>query len=230
MSAQVLYTFLLLWASACYNCILNNTLDRLLGMASLILQRGIDGISKIDLAGSHRACDGAIAHIAYEIELPLAIDEPEDICNRGSFKFFCTRLKSWHRTKWRCSIGLTAQYAAGIIHYEDLRLSQYRGNLSEFVKQKPEARSYYELSNLNLKFKFPEPGFLEGVKSKDRAILKMNKAGIRCGSQAFMHRLYTNNLSLEIYFYHLQWQWQSYSPVLLISWCFSNLCKLKASA
>lgn len=80
------------------------------------------------------------------------------------------------------AVGKPGFVRAGIIHYEDLRLCQYKGNLSEFVKQKPEARSYYELSNANLKFKFPEPGFLEGVKSKDRAILKMSKAGIRCVS------------------------------------------------
>lgn len=49
-----------------------------------------------------------------------------------------------------------------------------QGNLSEFVKKKPEARSYYELaSTQGLTFVLPEPGFLEGVKTKDRPILKM---------------------------------------------------------
>ena len=94
--------------------------------------------------------------------------------------------------------GYTCLALAGIIHYEDLRLSQYRGNLSEFVKQKPEARSYYELSNLNLKFKFPEPGFLEGVKSKDRAILKMARAGIR---YTFLRIcILANNVSISFIF------------------------------
>lgn len=32
-----------------------------------------------------------------------------------------------------------------IIHYENRKLRIYRGNLSEFVRQKPEARSYYEV-------------------------------------------------------------------------------------
>ena len=49
-----------------------------------------------------------------------------------------------------------------------------QGNLSEFVKKKPEARSYYELKSAQgLKFILPEPGFLEGIKTKDRPILKM---------------------------------------------------------
>jgi len=66
-----------------------------------------------------------------------------------------------------------------IIHYENRKLRTYRGNLSEFVKLKPEARSYYELAATPMSFRFPEPGFLEGVKTKDKAILKMLKVGFR---------------------------------------------------
>ena len=55
-----------------------------------------------------------------------------------------------------------------------------QGNLSEFVKRKPEARSYYELASAQgLKFVLPEPGFLEGVKTKDRPILKMMKVAFK---------------------------------------------------
>jgi elongation factor 3 len=32
-----------------------------------------------------------------------------------------------------------------VIHYENRKLRIYRGNLSDFVRQKPEARSYYEV-------------------------------------------------------------------------------------
>ena len=59
-----------------------------------------------------------------------------------------------------------------IIHYENLKLKSYRGNLSEFVRQKPEAKAYYELSNDNVSFKFPDPGPLDGVKSLTKAVLK----------------------------------------------------------
>ena len=82
-----------------------------------------------------------------------------------------------------------------------------QGNLSEFVKVKPEARTYYDLEASGIKFVLPEPGarcprphwprlqvafdlaassslllvagFLEGIKSKDRAILKLNKVGFK---------------------------------------------------
>lgn len=41
------------------------------------------------------------------------------------------------------------------------------------MKEKPEASSYYTLSNSNAKFKFPSPGLLTGVKSTTRAIIRM---------------------------------------------------------
>jgi len=79
----------------------------------------------------------------------------------------CTSIIVSHDSKFLDAV------CTGIIHYEHLKLKKYRGNLSEFVKQVPEAKSYYELTNDNLQFKFPEPGFLEGVKNKDKAILKL---------------------------------------------------------
>ena len=61
-----------------------------------------------------------------------------------------------------------------IIHYEGLKLRKYKGNLSEFVKKCPTAQSYYELGASDLEFKFPEPGYLEGVKTKQKAIVKVS--------------------------------------------------------
>jgi len=66
-----------------------------------------------------------------------------------------------------------------IVHYEHRKLATYKGNLSKFVEVKPEARSYYELSAARYSFKFPEPGFLDGVKSTDKAILKMTGVGFQ---------------------------------------------------
>lgn len=61
-----------------------------------------------------------------------------------------------------------------IIHYENYKLRKYRGNLSEFVRKVPSAKSYYELGASEAAFKFPEPGFLEGVKTKQKAIVKVS--------------------------------------------------------
>ncbi|RJE27197.1 elongation factor 3 [Aspergillus sclerotialis] len=67
-----------------------------------------------------------------------------------------------------------------VIHYERFKLKRYRGSLSEFVKKVPAARSYYELGAGDMEFKFPEPGFLEGVKTKAKAI-------VRCSNMSFQY-------------------------------------------
>lgn len=65
----------------------------------------------------------------------------------------------------------TVQY---IIHYEGFKLRKYKGNLTEFVKKCPSAQSYYELGASDMEFEFPAPGFLEGVKTKQKAIVKVS--------------------------------------------------------
>lgn len=54
-----------------------------------------------------------------------------------------------------------------------LQLVYYPGNLSAFVEKHPEAKSYYTLAATSVKFSFPPPGSLMGVRSNTRAILKM---------------------------------------------------------
>ncbi|KAF9414796.1 hypothetical protein BGZ94_000281 [Podila epigama] len=61
-----------------------------------------------------------------------------------------------------------------ILHFERKKLKMYKGNLSEFVKIKPEAKSYYTLAATSVKFEFPKPSFLVGVKSNTKAIMKMS--------------------------------------------------------
>jgi elongation factor 3 len=70
--------------------------------------------------------------------------------------------------------GFLDRVCTHIIHYETRKLVTYKGNLTEFIKQCPAAKKYTELSNDELKFIFPVPGFLEGVKNKDKAIVKAN--------------------------------------------------------
>merc|ERR1712176_190450 len=62
-----------------------------------------------------------------------------------------------------------------ILQIENLKLHQYKGNLDEFVKIKPSARSYFSFTESKMKFKFPQPGPIEGVRSKGKALMKMNK-------------------------------------------------------
>ena len=105
----------------------------------------------------------------------LLLDEPTNHLDQFAVKWLteyvqnlktCTCLIVSHDTNFLDNV------CTNIIHYENLKLKSYRGNLSDFVKQKPEAKAYYELSSDIVAFNFPEPGPLEGVKSLTKAVLK----------------------------------------------------------
>ena len=106
----------------------------------------------------------------------LLLDEPTNHLDQFAVKWLVDYLKGL--TKTTCLIvshdtRFLDAVCTNITHYENLKLKFYRGNLSDFVKQKPEAKQYYELTNDNVSFSFPEPGPLEGVKSLTKAVLKM---------------------------------------------------------
>merc|ERR1712232_244573 len=65
-----------------------------------------------------------------------------------------------------------------IIDFQDRKLKTFKGIkgtcLTEFVEKYPEKKSYFELSNETMKFAFPEPGPMEGVKSRSKIVLRMN--------------------------------------------------------
>lgn len=61
-----------------------------------------------------------------------------------------------------------------IINYERFKLHKYMGNLTDFVRKYPPGKTYFELGASDLEFTFPEPGFLEGVKTKQKAIVKVS--------------------------------------------------------
>ncbi|KAI5449877.1 [NU+] prion formation protein 1 [Naganishia albida] len=69
--------------------------------------------------------------------------------------------------------GFLDNVCTDIIHYESKKLVYYKGNLSKFVEKVPEAKSYYTLAATSIKFSFPPPGSLMGVRSNTRAIMKL---------------------------------------------------------
>jgi len=109
----------------------------------------------------------------------LLLDEPTnhlDVKNVAWLEEFL--VSQTHKTSMIIShdSGFLDRVTTHIIHYEDNRkLKNYKGNLAMFVKRVPRAKTYYELSEENLSFTFPEPGLLDGVKSKGKAIIKMDK-------------------------------------------------------
>merc|ERR1719498_605465 len=65
-----------------------------------------------------------------------------------------------------------------IIDFQDRKLKTFKGVkgncLTQFVEKNPEKKAYFELSNEIMKFTFPEPGPMEGVKSRSKVVLRMN--------------------------------------------------------
>merc|ERR1719183_384757 len=81
-------------------------------------------------------------------------------------------------------------------HYEKNRkLKVYKGNLSEFVKLVPEAKAYYGLESENVAFSFPDPGMLEGVTSKTKALMKMSDCSFKYPTRDINT---LNNISIQV--------------------------------
>jgi elongation factor 3 len=116
----------------------------------------------------------ALARAVFEKPDILLLDEPTNHLDVKNVKWLedyltsspCTSIVISHDSKFLNNI------IQHVIHYERFKLKRYRGNLDEFVKRVPSAKSYHELSASDMEFKFPEPGFLEGVKTKAKAILR----------------------------------------------------------
>lgn len=70
--------------------------------------------------------------------------------------------------------GFLDKVVTHMIRFEDLKLNTYKGNISAFVKRFPDAASYFELSQTKVKFNFPQPLMLDGVKTKGTSILSMS--------------------------------------------------------
>ena len=118
----------------------------------------------------------ALARAVFEDPDILLLDEPTnhlDVNNVAWLENYltnspCTSIIVSHDSKFLNNV------IQHVVHYERFKLRRYRGNLNEFIKKVPSARSYYELSASDMEFKFPEPGFLEGVKTKAKAIVRVN--------------------------------------------------------
>jgi len=78
---------------------------------------------------------------------------------------YITNQRKYVTSLWTARIHANALYS---------QLVYYPGNLSSFVDKHPEAKSYYTLAATSVKFSFPQPGSLMGVRSNTRAILRLS--------------------------------------------------------
>jgi len=108
----------------------------------------------------------------------LLLDEPTnhlDVINVAWVKNYLNSLTDVTSIIVSHDSGLLNDCCTNILQIENLKLHQFKGNLDEFVKIKPQARAYFSLTASKLKFSFPQPGPIEGVKSKGKALMKMSK-------------------------------------------------------
>ncbi|KAL1896687.1 translational elongation factor EF-1 alpha [Ceratocystis pirilliformis] len=141
------------------------------------------GFSEQMITGEISALSGgwkmklALCRAVFEAPDILLLDEPTNHLDVKNVKWLEDYLRSSPCTSIIVShdSGFLDNVCQHIVHYERFKLKRYRGNLAEFVKKCPSAKSYYELGASEIEFSFPEPGFLEGVKTKAKAILRATK-------------------------------------------------------
>ncbi|KAK3361156.1 armadillo-type protein [Lasiosphaeria ovina] len=141
------------------------------------------GFSKDMISGDISALSGgwkmklALCRAVFEAPDILLLDEPTNHLDVKNVKWLeeylinspCTSIIVSHDSSFLDNV------CQHIVHYERYKLKRYRGNLKDFVRRLPSAKSYYELGASEIEFTFPEPGFLEGVKTKAKAILRATK-------------------------------------------------------
>jgi len=108
----------------------------------------------------------------------LLLDEPTnhlDVINVAWVKTYLNSLTNVTSIIVSHDSGLLNDCCTNILSFDNLKLLTFKGNLDEYVKTNPSARAYFTLTASKMKFKFPQPGPIEGVKSKGKALMKMSK-------------------------------------------------------
>lgn len=123
----------------------------------------------------------ALCRAVFEDPDILLLDEPTNHLDVKNVAWLEDYLKTTSCTSIMVShdSGFLNRVCQYIINYERFKLKAYKGNLEDFVRKNPAAKSYFELGASEMEFSFPEPGFLEGVKTKAKAILRANKMGFQ---------------------------------------------------
>jgi len=107
----------------------------------------------------------------------LLLDEPTnhlDVINVAWVKTYLNSLTNVTCIMVSHDTGLLNDCCTNILKFENLKLRSFKGNLDEFVKVDPSARSFFSLKASKIKMSFPPPGPIEGVKSKGKALMKMS--------------------------------------------------------
>ena len=148
------------------------------------------GFTEGKSAGAGGDCDDPISSLSggWRMKLALAramlqkadillMDEPTnhlDVKNVKWVESYINSLKNTTVVMVSHDSGLLDNCCDYILQIDKLKLKLHKGNLTQFVKTHPEAQSYFEFKATKFKFTFPQPCFLEGVKSRGKALMKMD--------------------------------------------------------
>jgi len=131
----------------------------------------------------------------------LLLDEPTnhlDVVNIAWLENYLTSLKTCTSIIVSHDSSFLNNTITDVLHLNRFKLRRYRGNLEKFVQQVPEAKSYYTLeAQADYKFRLPDPPLLEGVKTKEKSLLKMRKVGFQYPTQP-VQQLYDITLQVSL--------------------------------
>ena len=108
----------------------------------------------------------------------LLLDEPTnhlDVINVAWVKNYINSLKDVTCIMVSHDSGFLNDCCTDILQIERLKLKQHRGNLNKFMETNPEAKAYFSIKESKMAFRFPQPGPIEGVKSRSKALMKIQK-------------------------------------------------------
>ena len=119
----------------------------------------------------------------------LLLDEPTNHLDHGTVDWLTEYLCGLTHTTVICvshDTPFMEKICTDVIHYEQRavwgphrRLVHYKGKMSAFVEKQPQAKHYFELSTTDLKFVFPDPGRLEGIRTSTQKFLEMENVDYR---------------------------------------------------
>ena len=148
------------------------------------------GFTEGKSAGAGGDCDDPISSLSggWRMKLALAramlqkadillMDEPTNHLDVKNVKWvmgYINSLKDTTVIMVSHDSGLLDNCCNYILQIDKLKLKLHKGNLSQFVENHPEAKSYFEFKASKFKFTFPQPCFLDGVKSRGKFLLKMD--------------------------------------------------------
>jgi elongation factor 3 len=131
----------------------------------------------------------------------LLLDEPTnhlDVINIAWLEAYLTSLTTCTSIIVSHDSGFLNNTITDVLHLNRFKVKRYRGNLEAFVKAVPEAKSYYTLEAMeDYKFKLPDPPLLDGVKTKEKSLMKMRKVGFQYPT-APVQQLYDITLQVSL--------------------------------